>query len=124
MMMTSDNDPSKGALVLRPAYVQGESAADHLIRAFHVNGVGWGPQALKAHRVSRLETLSLNSGAAAAIAKVIGRNVDGLSATTPSELGSKYLTLGKEVLHRDHWTTEDRRWCPACWRAGRSPRRQ
>jgi hypothetical protein len=72
-------------------------------------------QHLQMAGTNRIEVQSIEAGAMDAVQRLTGRRLDGLKQTTPLRMDSKTVEVAGQVLHRDHWTTERRRWCPACW---------
>jgi hypothetical protein len=98
---------------LRPTPIYGESAADHLIRLFQANGVPWGSPQLQAKGV-RLASLTTGSEAKLILTS-FGLAFDKFRQHTPYDAYSKSIGFMGQKLHRDHWTTERRRWCPVCW---------
>ena len=100
-------------LTIIPPVIDGESAAAHLLRAFDVNGEPWSRERLRTagHSMSDI----LQGRAAGPLADRLGRGEDAFRGWTPTEITKKKVVIADEVVHRDDWTTNVRRWCPCCW---------
>src|SRR5664280_551926 len=104
------------ALTLRPHPIQGESIAGHLLRAFTINGEPWTTAAINLNKL-------VGTDGDALLSQAVGKDPGLLRTSTPSEMTTKLVRIGKEVLSRRGWTIGARRWCPACWQEDmRAPR--
>ena len=101
-------------LTIIPPVIDGESAAAHLLRAFDVNGEPWSRERIRTagHSMSDI----LQGRAAGPLADRLGRGEDAFRGWTPTEITKRKVVIAGEVIHRDDWTTNVRRWCPCCWR--------
>lgn len=100
-------------LTIIPPVLKGETAAAHLLRAFDINGEPWSRERLRTagHTLSDI----LQGRTAKPFLDFLGRDDDMVRRWTPAEVTKRGVTLGGEKLHRDDWTTSERRWCPCCW---------
>jgi DNA-binding transcriptional MerR regulator len=102
-------------IVFKLPFKGNETASDYLIRLFQIHGYPWSPQHLGGMAIERRELLSVESGAHQTIATLIGCKARDVHCSTPERMSTKQVQIMGETLHRDHWITERRRWCPACW---------
>lgn len=101
-------------LTIIPPVIDGESAAAHLMRAFDVNGEPWSRERLRTagHSLGAI----LQGRAAKTLADRVGRGEDAFMRWTPVAVTKRKVLVAGEEIHRDDWTTNERRWCPCCWR--------
>ncbi|MCJ2142861.1 TniQ family protein [Methylobacterium sp. E-066] len=101
-------------LTIIPPVMDGESAAAHLLRAFDINGEPWSRERLK--KVGHSLTDILQGRADQPLADRLGRSEKEFLKWSPAEVTKRKVLIGSEQLHRDDWTTSERRWCPCCWK--------
>ncbi|KAA2235864.1 TniQ family protein [Salinarimonas soli] len=100
-------------LTVVPTPIPGESGPGYLMRAFSINGQGWSRDQF---RVSGFSIAAVVHGdLAGPVRAYLGCEGVPDCLVSPVVTGTRVALFGEE-LHRDDWTSRQRRWCPDCWR--------